>query len=1670
MADSSIKTFQVLYTKQLLKKHPSYSDGFLKFNPETKAITLLDEKNSKLENTFLHYCEIPTIESGVEFQTKTFKIQVEDEIGGGKTNSSSANNNNNSSNSTTTSSSQSKPSSFTSAASVSKSSTSDVKTTTSKPATTTRSVTSTRKPFKPPLKENYESWNKNFGSGSKSSSATLSDDGGNDSGGARNTVAFSSNNRNNINSITQTKSNIKAIGNDHDDLDDLDFGEFDVPVHSTGATSRFFKGGNTSSSVHNNSKNSFNVSSRTNPSKSVVPAQNSDNSFDDDEVDDFDLNDLELHNDSSNVTHSTKNFLLNKQQNIKQTRSRYEPPPLDPEEKEELYDDTMLDVEEDENLSVPQTLKNSRTPQPTNITKQNIPSTKQNMLNNNTTNSKPTLDLVIDDEEFEEGLLSNSSSKHFQEPKKVETTASSGFQSASKVLQASSGTKPKVAPNLDLSLDNLDVDSDEDLKLESPPSKSSNQSVFRPPQPIKPTNTSQNSFTPPSTFSKQPPKVKKINFDDDDDEEPKESHTTPRQSQKFTPPQQFIRPSPPQSTPPSNEKSLTSKKFLETTKSSPNKKFKQTQLNMGQKPASSPASSPIATSDDIPILSLVQNVKRTKHEIIFPDVAMNDLFEQRNASPKRFVEVPDKFSSVEHYKTVFLDALYEEMNLQMLNLAMNFYKTYRKITQTSSTSFTPKTNNPLCHCKLQSKLAIVKKDGPNKGKPFYTCGKPNKSEQCKFFAWANNVHPSMVTNTKNGFIENKTGEYDRMAFFRRNTIYFYFGCEVLKQTFGSARKKNAITQWYLHIDSHKEKSQFYAKDDIWILSKSKDFQYKTGNLVIAKSVFHGPDKDGKIELSILSGIPENLENESIYAIRGPNFTSEFEMIENLNDLDPLKLPLLSDILGTTEEENLKIMRKRLNTKFKPPVASSSNSDTNEEPNITDTSNATTFEINMDMEEIQSIAKSFISEYKLNEDQANLIQRCAQWFYKGDTSSPICLVHGVYGSGKTTALMVLILFMCRVLDEADDQSIRILVASGTNVAVDNILEGLITENYKNLVRVGSQKKIAKAVLPYTVITETTSVKDQIKSLKDMLNNEAMDPEEEAGVKQAIKELQSGAHENRKQSVRDARVVGVTCAATGFEVLKGQKFSILILDESSQCLEPSALLPLARFGCLKFVAVGDPLQLPPTLTGTRTENPEHSLEKTIFIRLSNIGHEPLLLRTQYRCHPQISKITNELFYQNKLIDGITESDREPLIPGMPPVMVLDCEEGVEVSENTSIKNDLEAKVILHFIKLLLQNGIAPQDIGVIALYKLQERFLYSSIHAEAKAVKVSTVDAFQGGERNIILVSTSRTSEYGLSFIEQKQRLNVALSRARNHLVIVGKMSTLMKGTLWSKVINTAKTVKGAIWKSNVVLANNDFDFLSKFRDFYHPAFHPNSSRPRIMLDDDDDSSILDEELLPKNKHLEKFSKITHRRTSESSIITDHDEEEEYKFDDDDIEVSVAVPEDEESTNIPTKKPQAVEDEELEYHFSDDEEIDFNQADEIMNEMEQEFKAKRSLTDMKESDKNIDETAEENDTKKTKRDNDNEGNEIKNFTPLPNDSETDELANQDEKMSDISTFNEPLQTLDVSNTPLLVQFNNNQRTLLQEIPSITPQESTASSKEAPQASNDLDDDLAFLEELE
>lgn len=203
----------------------------------------------------------------------------------------------------------------------------------------------------------------------------------------------------------------------------------------------------------------------------------------------------------------------------------------------------------------------------------------------------------------------------------------------------------------------------------------------------------------------------------------------------------------------------------------------------------------------------------------------------------------------------------------------------------------------------------------------------------------------------------------------------------------------------------------------------------------------------------------------------------------------------------------------------------------------------------------------------------------EWFY--GAKEPITLVHGPFGTGKSFLLAVIIIFLDRLLSEDENKEIRMLVCSSTNTAVDRVLLGLLNHGFTDFARIGSLKKIAKPLLPYTQTSE--------------------------------------------ERLKNIRVFGVTCAASMFPILDNCEFPLVFLDECSQMLEPSSLIPLNRFRCQRLLGVGDPLQLPPVNSFGGSEG----YGKTFFVRLAETGFEPHLLRTQYRVTFTVSPFISSLF---------------------------------------------------------------------------------------------------------------------------------------------------------------------------------------------------------------------------------------------------------------------------------------------------------------------------------------------------------------------------------------------------------------------------------------------------------
>ena len=239
------------------------------------------------------------------------------------------------------------------------------------------------------------------------------------------------------------------------------------------------------------------------------------------------------------------------------------------------------------------------------------------------------------------------------------------------------------------------------------------------------------------------------------------------------------------------------------------------------------------------------------------------------------------------------------------------------------------------------------------------------------------------------------------------------------------------------------------------------------------------------------------------------------------------------------------------------------------------------------------------------------------------------------------------------------------------------------------------------------------------------------------------------------------------------------------------------------------VGDPKQLDPTITGAESAHAS-GLEQTLFSRLALGGVSPIPLRTQYRCHPNISAVANDLFYEGKLLDGVKVQERAALIPKLAPLMFINVPEGKETRDfDGSYYNNAEVEFVAWLLQSLMDQGVRPEEIGVITLYKAQARRIADSVkglHIESEtvsttAIQVSTVDAFQGGEKELIILSCVRSTAGG--FIDSPKRTNVALTRAKRHMLIVGHLPILIQNSLWGQVIQHCSKAEG----DGVVLAKS-----------------------------------------------------------------------------------------------------------------------------------------------------------------------------------------------------------------------------------------------------------------------
>ena len=242
------------------------------------------------------------------------------------------------------------------------------------------------------------------------------------------------------------------------------------------------------------------------------------------------------------------------------------------------------------------------------------------------------------------------------------------------------------------------------------------------------------------------------------------------------------------------------------------------------------------------------------------------------------------------------------------------------------------------------------------------------------------------------------------------------------------------------------------------------------------------------------------------------------------------------------------------------------------------------------------------------------------------------------------------------------------------------------------------------------------------------------------------------------------------------LRTRAFEMTIVDEAGQLTEPLTLGLILR--ARRFVLIGDDRQLPPVV---RTRGLAHSL----FERLKDEGQPITLLDTQYRMHPQIMELSNRLFYQGRLRSGISERERRP--PDGVPVVFIPVE-----SERDGRSNRREAEVVCELVQSFIDDsGIRPESIGVVSPFRAQVVLL--RLMLGNLGVTVDTVERFQGGERDIMILSFVRSR--GTGFVFDDRRLNVAITRARRKLVLVAHPQ-LFEKSKYAWICTFTETLKTA----------------------------------------------------------------------------------------------------------------------------------------------------------------------------------------------------------------------------------------------------------------------------------
>jgi ATP-dependent RNA/DNA helicase IGHMBP2 len=404
---------------------------------------------------------------------------------------------------------------------------------------------------------------------------------------------------------------------------------------------------------------------------------------------------------------------------------------------------------------------------------------------------------------------------------------------------------------------------------------------------------------------------------------------------------------------------------------------------------------------------------------------------------------------------------------------------------------------------------------------------------------------------------------------------------------------------------------------------------------------------------------------------------------------------------------------------------------------------------------------------------------------------VSIIHGPPGTGKTTTLVAAIKKLTQI-------GKTILVCAPSNAAVDNISLKLLHDKV-NIVRIGNENKIdeqVKSAFLESKIKSDRSFKflQQLKTQSDDLRKKAFkhkrnfgkeEYQERKQLKQELKIIRKDIRRIQSDISKNVLEKAEVICGTFYSIqqfnLPKETYDYIIIDEAGQAIEP-AIWSVSHLG-KKMVLAGDDLQLPPTVKSREAE--KMGLAKSLLERAAEIDKPRVLLNIQYRMNSKIMAFSNSKFYNNQLIAHESVANRRIENNTYEAVEFIDTAgcgfEEVKEENGGGTSNPGEVDVIqkvLNELALPLWRGIEGEDssskTGIITPYRSQ----LSEIQHKIENVDSNTVDSFQGQERDVIIISLVRSNEKGeIGFLSDYRRMNVAMTRAKKKLIVIGDSATL-----------------------------------------------------------------------------------------------------------------------------------------------------------------------------------------------------------------------------------------------------------------------------------------------------